>query len=82
MNRLGNLYEDHLKNGCEKKQPGADMRLSSFRAEVTTLLANLESLNMRRRLHMKREEAKKNSHNLTHIKETERDNINQQKWVN
>jgi hypothetical protein len=35
-----------------------------------------------KQLHIKTEEAKKNSHHLARKVETERDNINQQKWVN
>jgi hypothetical protein len=50
MGRVGNLYASHLANFCEKDQPGEDMRLNSFRAEVAKLLNNMKSPNMRRRL--------------------------------
>jgi hypothetical protein len=50
MKRAEKLYASHLDNRCEQEQPGADMRLNSFRAELAKLLDNMNSANMRRLL--------------------------------
>ncbi len=50
MGRVGNVYARHLENFCEKDQPGEDMRLNSFRAEVAKLLNKMKSPNIRIRL--------------------------------
>jgi hypothetical protein len=51
LNRVGNLYANHLGHMCKKEQPAEDMSLNTYRTVLTKLLENLKSTNMRGKMY-------------------------------
>ncbi len=43
LNRVGNLYANHMGHTCKKEHPAEDMSLNTYRVELTKLLENLKS---------------------------------------